>query len=165
MVRRLALAGWTSGLFFDIANSCNLNPTFRKCKKTTEKCVKFICKKLCEMREIHMQKTDRHARWISRFFLHRNLAHFQRFFFSKICKKMYANFLYFSSFFVMIFYWTVCRDGKSGIPVKSRSICGNPDRDCTENTRFYSAMSTKSEIVKIIPEKPLTARSNRNPPV
>ena len=44
------------------------------------------------------------------------------------------------------FYGTVCRYGKGGIPVKSRCKCGNPDRDCTENTRFCSAKSTKSEI-------------------
>ena len=45
------------------------------------------------------------------------------------------------------------------------SKCGNPDRDCTENTRFCSAMSTKSEIVKVIPEKRLTPRFKRNPSV
>ena len=44
------------------------------------------------------------------------------------------------------FYGTVCRYGKGGIPVKSRCKCGNPDRDCTEKTRFCSAKSTKSEI-------------------
>ena len=66
---------------------------------------------------------------------------------------------------MMIFYGTVCRDGRGGIPVKSRYKCGNPDRDCTENTRFCSAMSTKSEIVKVIPEKRLTPRFNRNPSV
>ena len=44
------------------------------------------------------------------------------------------------------FYGTVCRYGKGGIPVKSRCKCGNPDRDCTENNRFCSAKSTKSEI-------------------
>ena len=66
----------------------------------------------------------------------------------------------------LIFYGTVCRDGKGGlIPVKSRCKCLNPDRDCTENTRLCSAMSTKSEIVKVIPEKRLTPRFNRNPSV
>ena len=37
---------------------------------------------------------------------------------------------------MMIFYGTVCRDGKGGIPVKSRCKCGNPDRDCTEKNSF-----------------------------
>ena len=41
---------------------------------------------------------------------------------------------------------TVRRDGKGGIPVESRCKCGHPDRDCTENNRFCSAKSTKSEI-------------------
>ena len=36
----------------------------------------------------------------------------------------------------MIFCRTVCRDGKGGIPVKSRCKCGNPDRDCTEKKSF-----------------------------
>ena len=44
------------------------------------------------------------------------------------------------------FHGTVCRDGKGGIPVKSRPKCGDPDRDCTGKTRICSAMSTKSEI-------------------
>ena len=53
------------------------------------------------------------------------------------------------------FYGTVCRYGKGGlIPVKSRCNCGNPDRDCTENTLFFcSAMSTKSEIVKPLSQR------------
>ena len=105
------------------------------------------------------------------------------------------------------FYVTACRDGKGGISVKSRSNCGNPDWDCTENrrlaifyifqafswwflmklcagkggipagksrnpgryctenTRFCSAMSTKSGIVKVMPEKRLTPCFNRNPSV
>ena len=156
--------------------------------KNSAKCVKFMCKKQCKMRQINMQKTVRNAwnscaknkckmrqihvqktvrkAWnslrISHCFLHRNLAHFQRFFFRKICKKLYDNFLYFSSFFMMIFYGTVCRDGKGGIPVKSRCKCGNPDRNCTGNTRFCSAMSTKSEIVKVMPWKRLTSCFNRN---
>ena len=37
---------------------------------------------------------------------------------------------------MMIFDGTVCRDGKGGIPVKSRCKCGNPDRDCTEKNSF-----------------------------
>ena len=41
---------------------------------------------------------------------------------------------------MMIFHGTVCRNGRGGIPVESRCKCGNPDRDCTENTRFCSAM-------------------------
>ena len=45
----------------------------------------------------------------------------------------------FSIFFKLFrddFYETVCRDGKGGIPVKSRCKCGNPDRDCTEKNSF-----------------------------
>ena len=80
----------------------------------------------------------------------------------KIGRKLHGNFVYFSSFFVIIFIELCAGMGKAGW---SRSICGNPDRDCTENTRFCSAMSTKSEIVKVIPEKRLTPRFNRNPSV
>ena len=158
--------------------------------KNSEKFVKFICNKQCEMREICMQKTVQNA-WN---LYTKNRAKFVKFirkkqcgmrqfsanfaaflaykfgtFFSVFCRKigrkLYGNFVYFSSFFVMIFSETVCRYGKSGIPVKSRSKCGNPDRDCTQNTRFCSAMSTKSEIAKVIPEKPLNPRWNRNSPV
>ena len=125
--------------------------------KNSAKRVKFICKKQCEMRQIHMQKTVRNAwnsyvktvrnaKGISRCFLHRNLAHFQRFFFQENLQK---NVWLFSTFFKLfhdVFYGTVCRDGKGGIPVKSRCKCGNPGRDCTEKTRFGSAKSTKSEI-------------------
>ena len=53
-------------------HQCNLNPAFRKCKKQLQnasnsyeknsaKCVKFMCKNQCEMRQIHMQKTVRNA--------------------------------------------------------------------------------------------------------
>ena len=73
--------------------------------------------------------------------------------------KCMAIFYIFSSFFVMILNGTVCRDGKGGIPVKSRCKCGHPDRDFTENTRFCSAMSTKSEIGAKIGQMPLVTSS------
>ena len=53
----------------------------------------------------------------------------------------------------------MCRDGKGGIPVKSRCKCGNPDRDCTENNRFCSAKSTKSEIGAKVGQMPLVTSS------
>ena len=78
-------------------------------------------------------------------FLHRNLAQFQRFF-QESLQEIVWQFSIFFELFRDDFLWNVCGDGKGGIPVKSRCKCGNPDRDCTENTRFCSAMSTKSEI-------------------
>ena len=113
-------------------------------QKTTAKCVKFLCKKHCIMRQFPANFAV---------FLAYKFGAFSSVFRRKICRKLYGNFPYFSSFFVVIFYGTVCRDGKGGIPVKSRSKCGNTGRDCTEKTRFCSAMSTKSEIVKPLSQK------------
>ena len=149
-----------------------------KFAKNSANCVKFICKKQCEMCEISMQKTVRIASnlyaknsakcvnflQILRCFLQITLAHFSVVFAGKLAENWMAI-LYIFKLFRDDFYVTVCRDGKGGISVKSRSNCGNPDRDCTENTRFCSAVSTKSEIVKVMPEKRLTPHSNRNPPV
>ena len=122
-----------------VRNAANL------CAKNTAKCVTYL--------------------QIFHIFIAYEFGTFVSVFCRRVRRKLYDNFPYFSSFFVMIFYGTVCRDGKGGIPVKSRSKCGNPDRDCTENTRFCSAMSTKSEIVKVIAEKRLTPRLNRKLPV
>ena len=136
--------------------------------KNSAKCVQFICKKQCKLRQIYMQKKQCELREFSA-----NFAVFlaDKFgaFFSVFCRKNWQKiewqFCVISIFFVTIFYVTVCRDGKGGISVKSRSNFGHPDWDCTENTRLCSAMSTKSEIVKVIAEKRLTPRSNRKPAV
>ena len=135
--------------------------------KNTAKCISLICKKHYKMRQIHMQKNT--AKCVSflqifHIFLHMNFAHFSVFFAGKFAEIVWQFSIFFKPF-RDDFYGTVCRDGKGGIPVESRSKCGNPDRDCTENTRFCSAMSTKSEIVKVIPQKRLNPRSNRKPPV
>ena len=118
-------------------------------QKTTAKCIKFIWKKQCEMRQIHMQKTLRNALlfWkFSIFFCIWILRIFQCFLQENL-QKFVWQFSIFFKLFRYDFYETVSRDGKGGsIPVKSRCKCGNPDRDCTENIRFCSAMSTKSEI-------------------
>ena len=174
--------------------------------KNSANCVKLVCKKQCEMRQIGMQKTVRNAsNWyaknsakcvkfvlkktvrnasnssakntakyfiflqillqILRCFLHINMAHFSVFFAGKLTENWMAILYIFQAFSWWFFMGSVRRDGKGGIPVKSRWKCGHPDRDCTENTRFCSAMSTKSEIVKVMPEKRLNPRSNRKPPV
>ena len=89
------------------------------------------------MRQIYVQKTLRNALLFCKFsiyFLHMNFAHFSVFFCRKICRKLYGNFLYFSSFSVMIFMKLCAGMGKAG----SRCKCGDPDRDCTGNTRLCS---------------------------
>ena len=84
-------------------------------EKNSAKCVKFVCKNHCEI--LHFS-----ANFAADFAVF--LAHKYGAFFSvfrrKIDGKLYGNFVYFSSFFVMIFYGSVRRDGKGGIPVKSR---------------------------------------------
>ena len=156
-----------------VRNAVNL------CAKNRAKCGKFMCKKQGEMREINMRKTVRNAvnLWA------KNSAEYGKFKCKKHCEMCHfsANFPYnfgiwiwrifqcflqeslqeiiwqFSICFKLFrddFYGTVCRYGKGGIPVKSRCKCGNPDRDCTENTLFFcSAMSTKNEIVKPLSQK------------
>ena len=140
-------------------------------QKNSAKCVKFICKKQCKMRQIHLQKTLRiasnsYARntancvefmckkvtakcvyflQILRCFLHIHEAHFSVFL-QENRQKIVWQFCIFFKLFREDFYGTVSRDGKCGIPVESRCKFGNPDRDCTENIRFCSAKSTKSEI-------------------
>ena len=74
--------------------------------KNGAKCVKFICKKHCEMRYFSAN--------FPYIFSHINFAHFSVFFCRKICMKLYGNFPYFSSFFVMIFYWMCAGMGKAG---------------------------------------------------
>ena len=119
-------------------------------QKTTAKCAIFMCKKHCILHQFPANFAV---------FLAYKFGAFSSVFRRKICRKLCGNFPCFSSFFVVIFYETVCRDGKGGIPVKSRCKCGNPDRDCTENTRFFSAMSTKSEIGVKVAQIPLVTSS------
>ena len=122
-----------------VRNAVNLHA------KNSAKCGKFMCKKQCEMRHFSANFPYIFCIWIWRIFqcfLQGNLQKIVWQFF--ICFKLFRD----------DFYGTLCRDGQGGlIPVKSRSKCGNPDRDCTENTRFCSAMSTKSEIVKPLSQK------------
>ena len=129
-------------------------------KKNSAKCVKFICKKHCELRQIHMQETLRIASNLCAKKSLRNASIFCKFcrvsciyirrifqcFLQENRKNIVWQLCIFFKLFRDDFYGTVCRDGKCGIPVKSRCKFGNPDRDCTENIRFCSAKSTKSEI-------------------
>ena len=58
--------------------------------KNSAKCVEFICKKHCEMRQIYMQKTLRNTLLFCKFsiyFLHMNLAHFSVFFAGKFAEN------------------------------------------------------------------------------
>ena len=74
--------------------------------KNSAKCVKFICKKHCELRRIYVQKSHCEMRLFSAnfaVFLAYTLGAFFSVFCRKIGRTLYGNFVYFSSFFVMIF--------------------------------------------------------------
>ena len=102
--------------------------------KNTAKCVKFICKKHCEMRQIHMQKTLRIASNLCAKKSLRNASIFCKFcrvsciyvrrifqcFLQENRKNIVWQFCIFFKLFRGDFYGTVCGDGKCGIPVKSR---------------------------------------------
>ena len=97
--------------------------------KNSAKCVKFTCKKQCEMRQIHMQKTMRNAANLCS----KNSAKCGKLICKKQCdmrnefrgvfcieiwrifeknlQKVVWQFSIFSSFFMMIFNDNVCRDG------------------------------------------------------
>ena len=105
-----------------VRNAANLHA------KNTAKCGKFTCKKHCEMRQIYMQKTLRnaanlHAKNTAKcvtfpqifyiFFAYEFGAIFSVFC-REICRKLYGNFLYVSSFFVMIFMGPCAGMGRAG---------------------------------------------------